>query len=237
MSSKGRGKRAGSRRGKFSESIFLWVAPKLLYWALRLLVRTVRIEIEGLDAVRERWRRGERVVLTFWHGRQVAVAMALPQIEARPCILVSQHRDGEIATRMLGRWGVATVRGSTTRGAVSGLRGLLRAYRDGHDIALAPDGPRGPCCEAKAGVVHVSKFTGAALVPVGAAADRVWRLGSWDRMVVPKPFSRLLLLVGEPISVPSDIDGEGVEAARLATQAAINRLTDAAEARMREPTS
>jgi hypothetical protein len=209
-------------------------APPLLYAALWLLSRTLRVGIEGLDGVRERWSRGERVVMTFWHGRQLLVAIAFPHLpEARPCIMVSQHRDGEIATEMLRRWGVATVRGSTSRGAVSGLRGLLKAHRAGRDITMAPDGPRGPRCKVKPGIVHVAKSMSGELFPVGAAGSRVWRLRNWDRMIIPKPFSRLLLLVGEPVPVPRDAGAEDVATACLAVEKALNELSDEAERRVR----
>jgi lysophospholipid acyltransferase (LPLAT)-like uncharacterized protein len=210
------------------------LAPPLLYAVLWLLSRTLRLDVEGLGGVRERWSRGERVVMTFWHGRQLLVAIAFPRIpEARPCVMVSQHRDGEIATEMLRRWGVATVRGSTTRGAVSGLRGLLRAHRDGHDITMAPDGPRGPRCKVKPGIVHVAKAMSGELFPVGAAGSRVWRLRNWDRMIIPKPFSRLLVIVGNPVAVPRGAGAEDVADACLAVQVALNELSDEAERRVR----
>ncbi len=232
MARPGKSSRNASRWREAQMTALTVVGPPLLYAVLWLLVRTLRVEIEGLDRVRERWRRGERVVLAFWHGRLLALATAASRIEVRPCILVSQHRDGEIATRILRRWGVETVRGSTSRGAIAGLRGLLRAHRDGYDLALGPDGPRGPCCEAKAGVVQIASATGADLFPVGAAGDRVWRLRSWDRMIIPKPFSRLLLIVGEPLSVAPDADERAVEAARAQIQTTLNELTAAAERRM-----
>ncbi len=233
MAKKGRAAGKSSRWRDLQLAALVAVGPPVAYAVLWLLVRTLRIEIEGLDAVRERWRRGERVVLTFWHGRQLAVAMAVPRVEARPCILVSRHRDGEIATRLLRYWGVATVRGSTSSGAVAGLRGVIKAFRDGYDIAFAPDGPRGPSGDVKLGVLHVAKTSGAELVPVGAAGDRVWRLRSWDRMIIPKPFSRLLLLAGAPISTAPDVDAERIDELRQSLRGTLDNLTETAETRMR----
>lgn len=225
------GKRKRWREARLA--VLAAVAPPLLYAVLWLLSRTLRVDVEGLEGVRERWSRGARVVMTFWHGRQLLVAIAFPEIpQARPCIMVSHHRDGEIATEMLRRWGVATVRGSTTRGAVSGLRALLKAHRDGHDITMAPDGPRGPRCVVKPGIVHVAKSMSGELFPVGAAGSRVWRLRNWDRMIIPKPFSRLLLLVGDPVPVPREASAEDVADACVAVERALNELSDEAERRM-----
>ncbi len=233
--SDGSGLRAAWREAR--ATVLTAVAPAVIYVAFSLLVATLRIEIEGLDEVRERWRRGERVVLTFWHGRQLGMAMAVRMIEARPCLLVSRHRDGEIAARLLSYLGVATVRGSTTRGAVTGFRSLLRAYRDGYDLSVIPDGPRGPCYEAKPGVAHLSRVTGAVMVPASAAGDRVWRLRSWDRMIIPKPFSRVLVLVGAPVSIDPEADTEAVEEKRAYLQSVLNDLTETAEKRMHAASS
>ncbi len=232
MAKRGGGAQSRSGWREARTAVLTAVAPALMYVAFSLLLSTLRIEVEGLDEIRERWRRGERVVLTFWHGRQLAMAMAVRTLEARPCILVSRHRDGEIATRLLRYLGVATARGSTTRGAVTGFRGLLRAYSDGYDLAVVPDGPRGPCYQAKRGVAHLSKATGAIIVPASAAGNRVWRLRSWDRMIIPKPFSRVLVLAGEPVSIDPEADAEAIEEKRVYLEAVLNELTEAAEKRM-----
>ncbi len=225
--------RAGARpwRDRFLAALAV-VAPPVLFVVLSVLARTLRIEIEGLDLVDERWRRGERVILAFWHGRLIAMAIAVRRTAARVCILVSRHRDGEIATQVMRRWGVETVRGSATRGGAIGFRGLVRAYERGLDLAVVPDGPRGPRCVAKPGVAYLARTTGAVVIPVGAAASRAWQLGSWDRMIVPKPFARLLLIAGSPLSLAPDADDAAIEAHRLAVAAAIDELTAAAESRV-----
>lgn len=209
------------------------VAPPVLYAFLWILAFTLRVEIVGLAGVEEYWRRGERVILTFWHGRVLGMAIAARITAARPCILVSHHRDGEMAARVLRLWGVEAVRGSTTRGAVAGFRRLLLAHRRGFDLAVVPDGPRGPSCKAQKGVAYLARATAAPVVPVSFAADRAWQLGSWDRMVVPKPFARVAIVAGEPFAVPADASEEQIEAARARVEGELNALALAAEARLR----
>jgi len=213
------------------------VAPPVILAVLWLLTRTLRVEIDGIAPVEERWRRGERVILTFWHGRLLGMAIAARITGARVCILVSRHRDGEIAARVLRHWGVETVRGSTTRGAVAGFRRLVLAHRGGFDVGVVPDGPRGPRHVAQPGVVFLAKATGAAVVPVSYAADRVWRLNSWDRMVIPKPFARVLINAGEPLTLQRDADDATVEALRARIEAVLNELTERAECRFQSAPS
>ena len=159
------------------------LAPPLLRVALRLLRWTLRVDTVGAEALRARWARGEPAIVSFWHNR----LLILPVIaDGQPiCIMVSQHRDGEIATNLLGAWGVSTVRGSATRGAVAGFLRLVDAYRSGQNLAVIPDGPRGPRYVAKPGVVHLAKAVGSPIYPISYAANRAARLRSWDRLAHP----------------------------------------------------
>src|SRR5262249_16907777 len=118
------------------------LAPPLLRVPLRLLRWTLCVEYYGAEDLRARWARGEQAIIAFWHNR----LLMLPVIAAGTpiCIMVSHHRDGEIATELLAAWGVTTVRGSASRGAVGGFLRLVDAYRHGHSLAVLPDGPRGP---------------------------------------------------------------------------------------------
>ena len=113
----------------------LALAVRVLGWTLRLDV------VDGADLL-ARWARGERVIVAFWHDRLLVMPIFARRVPM--CVMVSQHRDGEIATRALGWWGVRVVRGSATRGAIAGFLGLVGAYREGYSLAVLPDGPRGP---------------------------------------------------------------------------------------------
>src|SRR5262245_46643273 len=203
------------------------LAPPLPRILLRLLRGTLRIDTVGAEALRARWARGERAIVSFWHNR----LLMLPLIaDGQPmCIMVSQHRDGEIATNLLGAWGVSTVRGSATRGAVGGFLRLVDAYRRGSNLAVIPDGPRGPRYVAKPGAVYLAKAVGSPIYPIAYAANRAARLRSWDGLIIPLPFARVLIQFGEPLELPADASDELVEDCRAELERRLNALTQAVE--------
>lgn len=173
-------------------------------------------------------RRGTPVVFVFWHAHLV------PLIHVHRgegiVTLVSDHADGEYLTRVIRHLGYGAVRGSTTRGGARGLRGLIRAARRGRDLALTPDGPRGPARVFKPGALAVAQATGLPVVPMAVAATRSWSLRSWDDLLVPTPLSTVCIAYGAPVRVAAGADrGElGTLAAELA------RRLDALERRAAE---
>ncbi len=207
----------------------LWVT--VLGWTigqvLRVLHATLRLRlVDPADRLGAR-RRGERAIYAFWHDTLALMPLVVTRVypAARAVVMLSWHRDAEIAAQAMRRFGIRAVRGSSTRGGIGALRGLLAAAARGEDIAVVPDGPRGPRHVAKAGVVQLARATGLPVVAFGAAARPAWRLGSWDRMVVPWPFARVVLVASEPVVV-----GDSVEEARQAVEAALARVTRAAAA-------
>jgi lysophospholipid acyltransferase (LPLAT)-like uncharacterized protein len=209
------------------------VAPRLVHIAVRLLSKTLRTEYVGADDLFARWQRGEQVIVSFWHNRLLLMPTAYRG--RRLCVLNSGHRDGDLATRALVGWRIRAVRGSATRGGVSGFLQLVRAYRDGDDLAVVPDGPRGPRYEAKPGIIHLARSTGAPIFPVTFGASRMRQLGSWDRMVIPLPFARVVFVVGAPFTVARDASEEESEQTRSELQARLNEITADAEKRAGKP--
>ncbi|MBX3027494.1 lysophospholipid acyltransferase family protein [bacterium] len=209
------------------------LAPRLLRPLLRGLQASLRIEYVGDAALRARWRGGERVVLAFWHNR----LLMLPVVAAgQPtCILVSQHRDGDLGTGLLESWGVRTVRGSATRGAVGGFLRLVGAYRAGDNLAVIPDGPRGPRYVAKPGVIHLARVVQAPIFPVAYAATRARHLRSWDRLVIPLPLTRVVIAVGTPLAVPAEASAAEMEALREELERRLRELTAGVEAMVGMP--
>jgi len=204
------------------------VAALLVTGVLLLLKITTRKRIENGDVLFAHWARGEQVILAFWHEQ--LVMMPFPYRGRRVCIMVSRHRDGELIARATRPLKIESVRGSSTRGWASALRGMLRSYREGADLAFAPDGPRGPRLVAKSGVVQMAKATGAPIMPVAAAARWCVRLGSWDRLILPLPGSRIVYVAGEPIRVSSGAGPAAVEGARATLEHELARITAKAAA-------
>ena len=216
---------AKSRRKRVKRSLVTAVASPLLSWLLRILQSTWRVEFDGL----ERWPREKPVLFTFWHGRMVVMALASRLVGARACILISQHDDGEIATRMMQAQGIEVVRGSASRGGAGGVRGLVRAYRRGVSPVVVPDGPRGPRCKAKPGFLHLARMTGADIVPLSFSTTSAWQLSTWDCMVVPKPFARICIAVGDVCRVSAKADEAEIEDCRLAVESALDATTRRAQ--------
>ncbi len=174
----------------------------------------------------------EPAVYALWHEHLLPLAFAHRRSGA--VALVSEHRDGEILVRILRRLGLGAARGSSTRGGSRGLREMVRAGREGRPVAFTPDGPRGPARNCKPGVVRAAAETGLPVVPLAAAASSGRRLDSWDRFLVPSPFTRIYLSRGQALRVPRDVadawehgsghgdaDGNGGEA-----PAVVRRWTD-----------
>lgn len=145
----------------------------------------------------------EPAVYALWHEHLLPLALA--HRAQGVTALVSQHRDGEILTRVLHRLGQRSARGSSTRGGAEGLEAMIRAGEVGHPLAFTPDGPQGPARRCKPGVVRAAAETGMPIVPLAAAASSGRRLSSWDRFLVPAPGARVLVARGEPLPVPPEL--------------------------------
>ncbi|HMS03703.1 MAG TPA: lysophospholipid acyltransferase family protein [Gemmatimonadaceae bacterium] len=194
-------------------------------WLLRLLSMTWRIRVHGRDGWRARRARGDSaVVLTLWHGQMLPILVAH---RGEPCrVLVSEHRDGEIIARVLAAFGFGAVRGSSSRGGTRALLQLAQVVQQGDDIAITPDGPRGPNRSVAPGPLLIAQRTGVPLVPLVAHTDRCWRLRSWDAFEIPKPFARVTVVYGTPLRLSA--------ASARDAAAQVDRVRDAMAATLTE---
>jgi lysophospholipid acyltransferase (LPLAT)-like uncharacterized protein len=203
---------------------------------LRALRATLRLRHHDDATVREWERQERRFVLAFWHRHLLFMRYAYRG--TRMTVLVSRSRDGELIAQVMARLGVATSRGSSSRGGAAGLRDLLRRARSGSDLGISPDGPRGPLRKVQPGVVLAAAATGLPVVPVAISASRRKLLRSWDRMLVPLPGSRLEIVYGEPLRVPRDARFEDwaprIEQALNAAEARAERLARGARSEAAE---
>ena len=148
----------------------------------------------------------EQYIYCFWHGKQFMPLMCMHRLgNQKHVALVSASQDGTMLATWLQAMGYKVVRGSSSRKAVSGLKKLLNAARQGYSLGLAADGPRGPIFEAKSGAIYLAAKTGIKIVPIGTAYQHAIQLKAWDKYQVPKLFSKSCLYLGEPIEVPKQV--------------------------------
>ncbi len=191
--------RGGRRlRDRFLPPVASFLGPALVLG----LGKTWQVRRRGFDPFQER-KQGStlRCIVTLWHDTLFPLAFVHRNEGAT--VLVSQHGDGELIARILLKLGFQVARGSTTRGGAAGLRDLVRVARGQQcDLAITPDGPKGPARRAQPGVVYLSALTGFPILPLALVADRAWRFSSWDRFQIPKPGARVAVVAGAPLAVP-----------------------------------
>ena len=222
------------RKSDAARGIACWLVAQYI----RLVWATGRWEIRNAATPERFWRERMPFIIAFWHGRLLILPAMWPT-SAKISMLISMHRDGELIARAIGYFGHGTVRGSAARegsnkdrGGAAALRGMLKALKANEYVGITPDGPRGPRMRSSEGIVTVARASGVPVIPCsyGARSRRV--LGTWDRFVVPLPFTRGVIVWGEPIYVARDADPASLETARLAVEAGLNAVTRAADDEM-----
>jgi len=207
----------------FKQRLTIRAASLGIYGLTSLIGRTVRYEIEG----REHWdavtQTAGNAVYAFWHD---SIVLATWYFRKRDVVVMSsQSFDGEYTARCIQRFGYGVARGSSTRGGLGALVEMVRLVRQGHPAAFTIDGPKGPRHVAKTGAVLLAKKTGKPVVPLSVTPTRCWTLSrTWDRMTIPRPFSRALVGFGRPIDVPFDADEPILEARQAELQSALDAL-------------
>jgi lysophospholipid acyltransferase (LPLAT)-like uncharacterized protein len=167
--------------------------------AIRALAATWRYRVVGGDPVKRLREEKVPVVFTLWHGEMLPLLWH--HRNQGVAVLVSEHKDGEIIARVLEWMGYALIRGSTSRGAGRALLGLVSALKSGNDVAITPDGPRGPRHKFAPGAAVAAHRADAPIIPTVAHVDRFWRMSSWDGFIIPKPFARVTVAYGVPTRV------------------------------------
>lgn len=177
-------------------------------FAIRALAVTWRYRITNEESYRALRARSEPFIFAFWHGQMLPLLWR--HRGEGVAVVVSSHRDGEIIARIAEHLGFRTIRGSTSRGAARALLGIVRELENGAEVAVTPDGPRGPAQKFASGALVAAQRVSVPIVGVAAAASRAWRLRSWDRFMIPKPFSRVNVVYTPPTSVdaPSSREAE-----------------------------
>lgn len=179
---------------------------------LRLICSTNKLSTTRLD-IFERWAEEGNNIFAFWHSRLFYLGYYSIKNAKKPkiSVLISMSRDGDYGVAMGRKLGQDVVRGSTSRGGLKAIRDLARKAAAGNNIAITPDGPRGPAYRVNEGVIRLAQLTGARIIPVSYDATRKKKLKSWDGFIVVKPFGRVHMAFAEPVQIPRDLDGGEVE--------------------------
>jgi len=193
----------------------IWQARYLLiyrlipvcYYLLRLYLSLLRIRVACEEIPLGCLADYGRVIVAVWHQRFLpALAYVTKFRNFEPIVMISQSKDGELAARLAQRLGLVPVRGSSTRGGETALAAILKALKKRPAVIHIVDGPTGPKGVVKPGLISMAQISGAVILPVFVSADRAWIMGSWDRFLVPKPFSKVTIEWGPPLVVPQDLD-------------------------------
>ena len=203
--------------------IIIWAGS----WIIRLIGPTLRVSISYEDGAQQTLDQ-RPLIGSFWHSCIIPSTYICRDLGVR--VMSSNSYDGEYMGRIIHQFGFVAVKGSSSRNAVRALLGLRRALADGWTVAFTLDGPRGPRHKVKPGPVALARSSGVPLTMFHAAVDKAWVLNSWDRMMIPLPFSRVLLRFGKLIPVPTDASDEDVERYTAELQSALDRACEFAEA-------
>ena len=212
-----------SPRFTFGQRLVLTVVPRVVWALLWIVSRTWRFEViaeEGVVPVLFGQKPGPEIYC-FWH--QCVLPCTVYFRRSHAVILISKSYDGELITRILKMFGFDAVRGSSSRSAREGLRGLKNVIETGRTAIFTADGPRGPIYQTKMGPIKLAQLTGA---PIGAfhlEPEHAWVMGSWDRFLVPKPFTRICVSWAQWTRVPAELAPEEFEPKREELNAAIER--------------
>ncbi len=185
-------------KDKFLVWLVSWLGPAMIW----LLGKSLKITWEGWEHLEEVRKKGEKVLYAFWHGRLLILTFSYRWQKVH--VLISQHRDGEFIARTIQRLGFVPVRGSTTRGGTQAIFQMISKIQGGYDIAITPDGPKGPRYKVQPGVIYIAQRSGLPIMPISSSAQKAWRLKSWDNFLIPRPFSKTVIILGKPIYVPKD---------------------------------
>ena len=194
---------------------------------LRLLGRTLRYEIEDRAGIVGK-PVGKNFIGALWHNRLLIFPLVLRRFFSNRdgAALISASRDGDLLSDAIHRFDYDVVRGSSSKLGATGLLQLSEVLAGGRDVVITPDGPRGPAYELGPGIIFLAQKTGADVLPMNMEYSSCWRVKSWDRFIIPKPFSRVRVIIGQPEQIRSTSTDEEFEAERLRFQNAMMSLVE-----------
>lgn len=209
-------------RFTLKQRIVIRTVGYLGYLIVRLIGSTIRFEKTGWENFEAIKAAGKIPIYSFWHDRIIPGTYFFR--EHGIIVLSSSSFDSEYTARCIQRLGFGIVKGSSSRGGAQALVKMIRMMKSGFEMAFTIDGPRGPRYKAKSGPIILAKKTGNPLMPFVIECEDYWTLKSWDRLQIPKPFTRANLIIGEPIYVESRARDKELEAKIVELQTSLDEL-------------
>jgi hypothetical protein len=214
---------APSKKISLREDLSLSILSLLAYLLIRLYVATIRKTYINAESYRRRYERDEGMIIAFWHNQLLTMPLFYFGRRFGLSTLISLSKDGELASRIVRRWGIRTVRGSSHRGGIAALKEMLRLSKDScHHIALTPDGPKGPPFVVKDGPLILAVRSGRSITPLAVAYQRYAQMKSWDGFLLPFPFTKAYFVCGDPVHITEEDNPEGLDRARARLTAALH---------------
>jgi lysophospholipid acyltransferase (LPLAT)-like uncharacterized protein len=208
----------------WKQKLLIHIAEKAIYLLINLISKTVRFETENWENFEKIESAGKVPIYTFWHDRMF---LGTYFFRRRGIIVMSsQSFDSEYTARVIQRFGYGAVRGSSTRGGIRALTRMIRLSREGLPMGFTLDGPNGPPHVAKSGAILLAKKSGNPVMPFVVEARSFWRINSWDKLQIPRPFTRALVIIAEPVYVGPDASNEEVEIKRLELQSKLDEAVE-----------
>ncbi len=194
------------------------------YWIIYIVCRTLRWKFADLQILASVRGTGSGLILAFWHGRILGATYCFRNQGI--VVMTSQNRDGEYIARVIQRFGYGVARGSSTRGSHGATAEILRALKNGKDVGLTMDGPRGPRYIAKKGAAFIARKSGSPVLPFNVSVEKKWVMRSWDHFQIPRPFSRAVVLIGNPIYVDKESTDQEMQSCEAQIQQSLDELRD-----------
>jgi len=220
-------RRADLSAYSLQQKIAIHFIERAFYLLIKLVGKTIRFETDGWENFERIERGGKIPIYSFWHNRIFAGTYFFRNRGI--VVITSQSFDGEYIARFIGRFGYGAVRGSSTRGGVGALVQMIRLMKRGLPMGFTVDGPKGPKYVAKTGAVLLAKKTGNPLMTFVVECEKNWTIKSWDKLQIPKPFTRAKIFVAEPIYVAADASDAEIENKRLELQTKLDAAVELGE--------
>jgi len=185
------------------KKIFNYLEVKIVPFILQLFVRFIYLTNKKTYHTTNALEENENFIVSMWHGDLLMQPFNYQNFRPKGTVkaIISEHRDGEAIRKTVEYLGIGSLAGSSTRGGAKALIGAIRSIKNGTDIAITPDGPKGPIYSVADGVVIISQKTKAKILPFSCVPSKYWKMKSWDKFVIPKPFGEIDFYIGEPIDV------------------------------------